>query len=184
MESPWNDVSMLYFRNYNWDVPLCDLLHQRWACTPTNRFKSWFFVTRWFYRPRIVISGLSNLGFHLTDIQDDILRLMSQDRQQLSSWKHEASKRTNLIVHAFDIIESDALESIRQRFKPFHRCRWPSESKSELFSPRHECHTFITQSGMKGAMIIYSQNIENCSLHYKIWVTRGCQSHSEAVSNF
>jgi hypothetical protein len=95
---------------------------------PYKRFNSLFLVKGWFYTPRFVISSFPNLGFHLTDIQDNILRLMSQDRQRIW-WKYEKKKMMNLIVDAFDIIKSNILNAARQRFQPVHHCRWPSKSE-------------------------------------------------------
>ena len=97
-------------------VPLSNLLHQRGTRSPEVILSADNRSVRISHIPRFVVCCLANLALHLTNIQDDVLRLRDVSDTSTSRISADA----NLIVHALDIIERDLRERISERLQAVH----------------------------------------------------------------
>ena len=98
------------------NAPLSNLLHQRGTRSPDVILVADRINTQLGHIPRFVVRCLTDLALHLTNIQDDVLRL--RDVSETSTSRISAD--TNLIVHALNIIERDLRERISERLQTVH----------------------------------------------------------------
>jgi hypothetical protein len=90
---------------------LRNLLHKCRTCTPNGHSSANFYNFRVEDIPWLVVSSLPNLGLHFAYVEDDILGLRTVSLRRSAI----LCVLSYLIVHAFEIIHSEAGKRVSER---------------------------------------------------------------------